>query len=213
VLLSHVPASVQAQINKCVAEIRLILGTSCALVVHGSIALADFHLGHSDIDILGFVATPLTAAQLRAVMQVLVYNSLQPAPIEFSLLDRQLLTAWVHAAPFLLHYSEMWRSATTTALADSQHDWRSVRHDPDLSAHVAVAHVRGIVVAGAVTIPAPTVADAWAAVWYDIKDAAHQVVDRPISVILNLCRTLWWRQTGRSSRKVLVVVCIATACW
>jgi streptomycin 3"-adenylyltransferase len=166
-------------------------------VVHGSIALDDFHLGQSDIDILGFVDTPLTAAQLRAVMQVLVTNSLQPAPIEFSLLERRVLTAWVHPAPYLLHYGESWRVAMTAALADPQHEWLTVRHDPDLSVHLAVAHARGIVVAGAVTIPAPTVADAWAAVWYDIKDAAEQVDDQPISVILNLCRTLWWRQTGQ----------------
>jgi streptomycin 3"-adenylyltransferase len=179
-----------------VAEICLILGTSCALVVHGSIALDDFHLGQSDIDILGFVDQPVTAAQLRAVMQVLVANSLQPAPIEFSLLDRRVLTAWVHPAPFLVHYSESWRAAMTGALADPQHEWLTVRHDPDLSVHLAVAHARGIVVAGAVTIPAPTVVDAWAAVWYDIKDAAEQVDANPISVILNLCRTLWWRQTG-----------------
>ena len=69
-LLSHVPLSVQTQINRCVAEILLILGYECALVVHGSIALDDFHLGQSDIDILGFVDTPPTAAQLRGVMQV-----------------------------------------------------------------------------------------------------------------------------------------------
>jgi hypothetical protein len=195
--LSHVPVPVQAQINRCVAEIRLILGISCALVVHGSIALDDFHLGQSDIDILGFVDAPPTAAQLRGVMQVLVANSLQPAPIEFSLLERRVLTTWVHPAPFLLHYGESWRAAMTAALADPHHDWLTVRHDPDLSAHLAVAHARGIVVAGVVTIPAPTVADAWAAVWYDIKDAATQVVDEPVYVILNLCRTLWWRQTGQ----------------
>ena len=196
-VLAHVPLSVQTQINQCVTEMRLILGTSCALVVHGSIALDDFQLGQSDIDILGFVDTPLTAIQLRAVMQVLVTNSLQPAPIEFSLLDRRVLTTWVHPAPYLLHYGESWRAAMTVALADPQHDWLTVRHDPDLSVHLAVAHARGIVVAGAVTIPAPTVADAWAAVWYDIKDAAEQVVDEPVYVILNLCRTLWWRQTGQ----------------
>ena len=121
--VSHVPLSVQTQINQCVTEICLILGTSCALVVHGSIALDDFHIGQSDIDILGFVDTPLTSAQLRAVMQVLVTNALQPAPIEFSLLDRWVLTAWVHPAPFLLHYGESWRAAMTGALADPQHDW------------------------------------------------------------------------------------------
>jgi streptomycin 3"-adenylyltransferase len=195
--LSHVPLSVQTQIDRCVAEICLILGNECALVVHGSIALNDFHLGQSDIDILGFVDTPLTAAQLRGVMQVLVTYSLQPAPIEFSLLDRRVLTAWVHPAPFLVHYSESWRAAMTAALADPQHDWLTVHHDPDLSVHLAVAHAHGIVVAGALTIPAPTVADAWAAVWYDIKDAAEQVDENPTYVILNLCRTLWWRQTGQ----------------
>ena len=194
--LSHVPIPVQTQIARCVTEIRLILGASCALVVHGSIALDDFHLGQSDIDILGFVDLPVTAAQLRGVMEVLVRHSLQPAPIEFSLLERKLLAAWVHPAPYLVHYGESWRAAMTVALTDPQHAWLDVRHDPDLSVHLAVAHARGIVVAGEVMIPAPTVADAWAAVWYDIKDAVSQVDDQPISVILNLCRTLWWRQTG-----------------
>lgn len=172
-----------------------VLGSHGAVVVHGSVALADFHMGQSDLDMLAFVDT-VDATQLQRLAQVLLAVSCQPAPIEFSLLSRTALTPWRHPAPYLFHYSEMWRERTYVALTDPHHDWLAVRTDPDLTAHMVVAHRYGMVTAGQVMLPLPSRADALAAVWYDIADAINQVVDDPVYVILNLCRTACWLRDG-----------------
>ena len=100
------------------------------------------------------------------------------------------------SAPYIFHYSETWRVRTQASLADPLHDWLTVRTDPDLSAHMVVAHRYGVVTAGQVALPLPSRADALAAVWYDIADAEHQVVAEPVYVILNLCRTYCWLRDG-----------------
>ncbi|MFM7680220.1 MAG: aminoglycoside adenylyltransferase domain-containing protein, partial [Roseiflexaceae bacterium] len=192
---AHLPLSVVQQIERVSTLLVQVLGSHTAVVVHGSIALADFHLGHSDLDMLAFVETA-DGAQLRAVAHIMLAESGQPAPIEFSLVPYAALTPWVHPAPYLFHYSESWRVRTQQLLADPQHDWLAVRTDPDLTAHMVVAHRAGMVTAGQVELPLPSRADALAAVWYDIADAVNQVVDEPVYVILNLCRTACWLRDG-----------------
>ncbi|MEY2847061.1 MAG: hypothetical protein RL076_2607 [Chloroflexota bacterium] len=196
--LHHIPAPVAHQIMRVSTQLVHILGPQVAVVVHGSIALADFHLGHSDLDMLAFVERA-DVAQLRALAHLMLAESGQPAPVEFSLVPYVALTPWVHPAPYLFHYSESWRVRTQQLLADPQHDWLAVRTDPDLTAHMVVAHRAGIVTAGQVSLPLPSRADALAAVWYDIADAVNQVVDEPIYVILNLCRTACWLRDGSKS--------------
>lgn len=189
------PIALTSQIATTTARLVDVLGSDVAVVVHGSVALGDFHLGQSDLDMLAFVDT-VDVAQLRTVAHVMLAESTHPAPIEFSLLLRDALTPWRHPAPYLYHYSETWRARTQAALADPHHDWLSVRTDPDLSAHMVVAHRYGMVTAGQVALPLPSRADALAAVWYDIADAEHQVVAEPVYVILNLCRTWCWLRDG-----------------
>ena len=193
--LAHIPGVVQAQIRRTTAQLMAVLGDGAAVVVHGSIALADFHLGQSDLDMLAFVERA-DVVQLRQIACIMLAESGQPAPIEFSLVPYAALTPWVHPAPYLLHYSESWRVRTQQLLADPQHDWLAVRTDPDLTAHMVVAHRAGIVTAGQVVFPLPSRADALAAVWYDIADAVNQVLDEPVYVILNLCRTACWLRDG-----------------
>ena len=194
-LTTSIPADVHQQIMRVTNQLVDILCIDAAVVVHGSIALADFHLGQSDLDMLAFVAT-VNVAQLCQVAQLMLAESTHPAPIEFSLVPHAALTPWRHPAPYLYHYSETWRARTQSALLDPHYDWLSVRTDPDLSAHMVVAHRYGIVTAGQVELPLPSRADALAAVWYDIADAEHQVVDEPVYVILNLCRTWCWLRDG-----------------
>ena len=193
--LPYLPAPIVDQIMRVSTQLVHILGPQVAVVVHGSIALADFHLGQSDLDMLAFVERA-DVAQLRDVAHLMLAESGQPAPIEFSLVPYAALTPWVHPAPYLFHYSETWRVRTQQLLADPQHDWRAVRTDPDLTAHMVVAHRAGVVTAGQVVLPLPSRADALAAVWYDIADAVNQVVDEPVYVILNLCRTACWLRDG-----------------
>jgi streptomycin 3"-adenylyltransferase len=195
-LTVQLPIAVQTQVERLTAQLVAVLGDDCAVALHGSLALGEFVPGQSDLDVLVVCAEALTVAQVRALAHVLLAESLQPAPIEVSVLVRGALAAWVHPAPYVFHYSESWRDRTTQLLADPATDWLAVHTDPDLTVHVVVARQAGIVLHGSVDWPVPSRADALAAVWYDIACAEADVVDNPVYVILNLCRTLWWLEHG-----------------
>ena len=195
-MTANLPITVQTQVARLTAQLVAVLGDDCAVVLHGSLALGEFVPGQSDLDVLVFCSEALTVAQVRALAQVLLAESLQPAPIEVSVLERGALAAWVHPAPYLFHYSEDWRDRTTQLLADPATDWLAVHTDPDLTVHVVVARQAGVVLHGSVDWPVPSQADALAAVWYDIATAEADVADNPVYVILNLCRTLWWLEHG-----------------
>jgi streptomycin 3"-adenylyltransferase len=176
--------------------LRDCLGGDIAVVLHGSLALGEFWPGQSDVDVLVFVDGPLTRDQAQGLATGFLAVSGQPAPIEVSVLERRVLAAWVHPAPYLFHYSEAWRTRMTQMLTDPATDWLAPRTDPDLTVHVVVARQAGIVLHGSVVWPVPTRADALAAVWYDIATAEADVVDNPVYVILNLCRTIRWLEHG-----------------
>jgi streptomycin 3"-adenylyltransferase len=194
--LAGLPATLHRQVQRLCDDLVTVLGHEIAVVVHGSVALGDFQSDQSDLDVLVFGAGQPDGAQMRQLAQVVLAVSGCPAPLEISLLDVATLAAWVHPAPFYFHFSEHWRTLVQTALTDPAHDWLVVRHDPDLTAHLMVAHRHGLLVYGRCTLPEPTAADAMAAVWYDIAAAPEQVVDEPVYVILNLCRTLHWLRSG-----------------
>ena len=186
----------QRQIAQMGTLLRDCLGDVIAVVLHGSLALGEFRPGQSDVDVLVFVDGPLTRVQAQGLATGFLAVSGQPAPIEVSVLERRVLAAWVHPAPYLFHYSEAWRTRMTQMLADTSTDWQAPRTDPDLTAHLVVARQAGILLHGTVTIPAVPREQAFAAVWYDIATAEADVADNPVYVILNLCRTIWWLEHG-----------------
>jgi streptomycin 3"-adenylyltransferase len=176
--------------------LRDCLGGDIAVVLHGSLALGEFWPGQSDVDVLVFVDGPLTRDQAQGLATGFLAVSGQPAPIEVSVLERRVLAAWVHPAPYLFHYSEAWRDRITQMLTDESTAWLTEQTDPDLTAHLVVVRQAGILLHGMVTLPVVPRDQAFAAVWYDIATAEADVVDNPMYVILNLCRTLWWLEHG-----------------
>ncbi|MEY3989495.1 MAG: hypothetical protein RI985_576 [Chloroflexota bacterium] len=196
-----VPESIATQVATLVHELCAILGEEIAVVVHGSVALGDYQPGRSDLDVLVFCGGALTKRQYTQLATTMLGVSGLPAPIELSVLDRALLTAWEHPAPFYFHYSEDWRASTHAALANPDYEWEQVQKDADLSAHMVIAHHRGIMVYGQVQIPLPTPQQAVAAVWHDIASAETQVRESPDYVILNLCRTIRWLEHGEVHSK------------
>lgn len=194
--LAGLPAMLHPQVQRLCDGLVAVLGDTVAVVIHGSVALGDFHAHQSDLDVLVFCAGQPDTDQHQQLARLMLAVSGHPAPLEISVLDVATLVAWHHPAPFYFHFSESWRGALQTALTDPAHDWLTVRHDPDLTAHLVVAHRHGLLVYGRCTLPEPTAADAMAAVWYDIATAPEQVVVEPVYVILNLCRTLYWLRTG-----------------
>lgn len=199
--MQGIPVSIRAQVAMLVHDLRAILGDTIVVVIHGSVALGDYQPGRSDLDVLVFCAAAPNPPQHMALASLMVRLSGQPAPIEISVLDMALLGAWVHPAPFYFHYSEDWREATNAALADVAHVWVHQRTDPDLSAHMVIAHHHGVLVHGHADLPIPTPQQALAAVWYDIMAAETQIIRDPDYVILNLCRTIRWLEHGEVHSK------------
>lgn len=199
--LHTIPVSLVPQVIQLVHELRAIMGDDIVVVIHGSVALGDYHAGQSDLDVLVFCDGVLTKRQHVQLARLVLAVSGQPAPLEISVLDRSLLQVWVHPAPFYFHYSEDWRTATQAALVDDAHQWIHQRTDDDLSAHMVIAHHQGIQVYGQVTLPLPSPQHALAAVWYDIEHAETQVTTDPDYVILNLCRTIRWLEHGEVHSK------------
>lgn len=191
-----IPESLVPQVDQLVHMLRMIVGDDIAVVIHGSVALGDYQPGRSDLDVLVFCQAALTTVQHTQLATTMLALSGLPAPIEISVVDRALLAAWVHPAPFYFHYSEDWRTAMQAALVDDAYAWVQYRTDADLSAHMVIAHHHGMMVYGDVQVPLPTPAQALAAVWYDIAHAETQVVENPDYVILNLCRTIRWLEHG-----------------
>lgn len=196
-----IPEVLIPQVTRLVHELRAIMGDDIVVVIHGSVALGDYQAGRSDLDVLVFCDGALTKRQHLQLATLVLGVSGLPAPLEISVLDRALLTTWVHPAPFYFHYSEDWREAMQVALADDAHVWIHQRTDADLSAHMVIAHHHGILVYGQAAMPLPTPQQALAAVWYDIEHAESQVTADPDYVILNLCRTIRWLEHGEVHSK------------
>lgn len=196
-----IPESIAPQVGLVVQELRAILGDEIVVVIHGSVALGDYQPGRSDLDMLVFVHAALTKRQHMKLATAMLRLSGLPAPIEISVLDGALLSEWVHPTPFYFHYSEDWRVAMASALADSHHVWVDTRTDADVSAHMVIAHTHGVMVYGHAQLPLPTAQQALAAVWYDIAEAETQVHVHPEYVILNLCRTIRWLEHGEVHSK------------
>lgn len=199
--MQQIPEHIAQQVAHMMHSLRMILGDDISVVLHGSVALGDYQPRRSDVDVIVVVRQPLSVSQLREMTELLLAISCQPAPIEISVLDGALCDAWTHPAPFYFHYSEEWRDALTHALGDASYVWDVVRHDPDLSVHMVIAHHHGIVLYGDVQLPLPTASQALAAVWYDIAQAETQVLEHPDYVILNLCRTMRWLAHGEVHSK------------
>jgi len=195
------PDHIHAQVVLLTDAMRAILGDAIVVLVHGSVALGDYHPGRSDLDVLVFCDGAPTTAQYHQLATALLRISTAPAPIEISVLDATLLAHWEHPAPFFFHYSESWRDATHAAVIDPTHRWDVIRTDPDLSAHMVIAHHHGIMVHGDARVPLPLPHQALAAVWYDIAASETQVHATPDYVILNLCRTIRWLAHGEVHSK------------
>lgn len=196
-----IPESLVPQVTALVTQLRSIMGDEVVVVVHGSVALGDYQPGRSDLDVLVFCDGALTKRQHSALATAMLELSGLPAPLELSIIDRALLTEWVHPAPFYFHYSEDWRNTMQAALVNDACEWDSARTDADLSAHMVVAHHHGMLVHGMAQLPLPTPAQALASVWYDIASAETQVNEAPDYVILNLCRTIRWLEHGEVHSK------------
>lgn len=156
--------------------------------LHGSLAMGSFHPARSDLDLLVVTTQPPTSAQLMRLGQLLLATSLQPHPVELSVVTQEDLMPWQYPTPFVFHYSEDWREATRQGAL-----WSNRPTDPDLAAHVTVIRSRGVCLYGmpvAAVFPEVPRADFLASVLTDVHGALNEIVQTREYAVLNTCRVL-----------------------
>jgi streptomycin 3"-adenylyltransferase len=190
-------------VTRLVDEIRAALGQELAGVyLHGSLAMGCFNPARSDVDLLVVIERGMAVETKRRIVEALLSISNKPRPIEISFLRRSDVHPWRHPASFDLHYGEgAWRERIQRELASE--DWRrwneTLRHDPDLAAHITVTHARGIVLLGAPiddVFPVVPAADYYDSIYGDFRGILDRPDENPVYSVLNASRVLGYAARG-----------------
>lgn len=179
---------------------RILGDTLTGIYIHGSLAFGCFRFECSDIDFLVVVETEPSLAQKKALIQTLLNlnPSAPPKGFEMSVVLKADCQNFKHPLPYCLHYSNSHLSKIQSDLTAYCTTMQGL--DPDLAAHITVTHAVGQVLCG------PAINDVFApvskndylnSIWYDIENAAEDILENPVYIILNLCRVLAFVLDGR----------------
>ncbi|MNP00828.1 hypothetical protein D3C76_926250 [compost metagenome] len=120
--------------------------------------------------------------------------------IEFSIILLEHLNPFLYPTPFEFHYSEFHREKYRT---DDNYLCGGFT-DEDLASQFVVAYYRGKTLYGKSLkeICEPIDRKYYVeSIYYDVKDATHNIFINPVYVVLNLCRVLYYLQEGVISSK------------
>ena len=191
----------QELLDRFVSENRKILGDNLVGVyLHGSAAMGCFHPETGDLDLLTVVNDPLSDETKRAFLNATAALN-EDAPkkgLELSVLRKAVCSPFVYPTPYELHFSagylSLWRHDPEEYLR------RLCGVDSDLAAHVTILRARGKTLFGApieAVFGEVSPADYFDSILFDVEDAAEDVLENPMYVILNLCRVLAYREEGK----------------
>ncbi len=190
----------QNVLDEFVKNCREIMGEQLTGVyLHGSMAFGCFNPQKSDIDLIVVIEENLTDAQKMEFMsRVAELNKKAPAKgLEFSVVKRSVCRPFVYPTPFELHFSP----AHLQWFLENPDDYiRNMKgEDRDLAAHFTVINSAGITLFGEEIrnvfgeVPGRDYADS---IRRDVESAGEDILQEPIYVILNLCRTLAFLREG-----------------
>ncbi|MBP3637725.1 MAG: DUF4111 domain-containing protein [Clostridia bacterium] len=181
-------------------EYHTVLGDALTGVyAHGSMAFGCYNPSESDMDFLVVVEREPTDVQKQHLLEILLYlDEFAPAKgFEMSVVLAQDCAAPVHPVPFCLHFSNAHKEACRKDMP--AYIQRMKGTDPDLAAHFTVTRAVGRAVWGKPVeeVFAPVPREAYLdSIRADVANAAEDVADAPVYVILNLCRVLAALQDG-----------------
>lgn len=202
--LDNCPSDVQAQIKRLIEVFRLQLAENLiGVYLHGSLAMRCFNPLGSDIDLLVVTHYQMSLEAKCNLIEFIFDASLNPSPIEISFLRRGDLHPWRYPTPFDLHYSEDWREDFLREIRDgSWKEWNAVqRFDKDLAGHINVLNHRGFCLYGSVIediFPKIPKQDFVNSILDDVlhpKFGLETILQNPVYVLLNACRTLAFLKT------------------
>lgn len=207
---NNCPADVQKQVKRFIEGLRLRLAENLiGIYLHGSLATGCFNPLRSDVDLLVVTHGEMPLETKHNLAEFILDASLNPSRIEISFLTRGDLHPWHYPTPFDFHYSEDWRESFERDLSDGGwKEWNAVlRFDEDLAGHITVLNHRGICLYGQeihdIFPPVPK-QDFVASILDDVlnkKFGLNAILQNPVYVVLNACRTLAFLQTERVMSK------------
>jgi len=190
----YLRAEAWALLHTIAREYHNILGGDLVGVyAHGSMAFGCFAPERSDMDFLVVVEREPTDEQKHGLLEILQQlEAFAPAKgFEMSVVLAADCAVPEHPIPFCLHYSIAHREACREDM--DAYISRMRGNDPDLAAHFTVTRAVGKAVWGKPVaevfgeVPRSAYLDSIRA---DVADAAADVQENPVYVILNLCRVL-----------------------
>ncbi len=208
--LDDCPADVREQIKRLTEGFRMQLAENLiGIYLHGSLATNCFNPLRSDIDLLVITQRRMSLETKRSLAEFVLDVSLKPSRIEVSFLSSNDLHPWRYPTPFDFHYSEDWRKDFERELSDgSWKEWNAIqRFDNDLAAHITVLNHRGVCVYGQTisdVFPPVPEQDFVASILDDVLSAKFgfdAILQYPIYVVLNACRTFAFLRTERIMSK------------
>ncbi|MBQ7867774.1 MAG: DUF4111 domain-containing protein [Clostridia bacterium] len=190
----------QAILEKIRIGYEKILGKNLiGIYIHGSIAFGCFDPRHSDIDFLVVVQDTPSHAQKKQMIQLLLELDAYcpPKGLEMSVVLERFCRQFVHPTPFELHFSNAHKLRAQWDLDEYCRNMNGV--DPDLAAHFTVARAVGQVLCG------ERIEDVFAPVPHqcyldslrsDVENAAEDIQNDPVYIILNFCRIAAYLHDG-----------------
>ena len=177
----------------------ILLDNLVGVYLHGSAVMGCFNPEKSDLDFIIVVKKPLLISVKRSYMELVVqYNGNGPAKgIELSIVLRDVCSPFVYPTPFDLHFSAGhldWYKSDPDGYISKMNGT-----DKDLAAHFTIIRKRGRCLYG---VPIEEVfsevpcSDYMDSIWYDVKDAANEIMDNPMYLTLNLARMLAYKEQG-----------------
>jgi hypothetical protein len=185
---------VRVQIQTLCEHLQTLCGEELeGIYLHGSLAMNCFNVERSDLDLLVVNKRQMSVDRKYQITDLLLRLSNAPCPIEISFLIFADIHPFEHPLPFDFHYSEMWRQQKSNEMADGtwMHWNEERRRDPDLTAHLVIAHHRGITLYGkpiSVIFPAVPNKDYVLSILEDYHDAREGRMGNPVYFVLNACR-------------------------
>lgn len=173
---------------------KSILGNDLVgIYLHGSLAFGCFTWERSDVDFIAVVASEPTASQKADLIRLMLRldKNAPPKGLEMSLVPRSACREFSHPAPYYLHFSNGHKQSYIGDLEGHIALLRGV--DRDLAAHFTVIKAVGKVLCGEPIanvfgeVPRRDYIDS---LMFDSENAADDILENPVYVILNLCRVL-----------------------
>lgn len=160
--------------------------------LHGSLAMGCFHPEKSDIDLIVVIRERIFDEQKMRLMERIVdLNRTAPEKgLEISVIKQEYCRPFVYPTPYELHFSPMhlqWFRDDPQGYVANMHG-----EDTDLAAHVTILRRFGRALCGEPVervfgeVPQENYIDS---ICKDIAHAGTDILDNPVYVILNLCRT------------------------